>query len=138
MLLVYVCSRFSAPSFYHLWSRSPCIPQQPQSVFEGGSPFKRLGHVQLVPFPMGIAAEVRIKPLPNARTQALHLAQGHRGLYFDAMKICQTHLIKFYMYMPLIRSRLVCCSKFGAINIFLGTFNHFHMLVNLLFMRLQV
>ena len=31
----YVCGRFSTPSFYNFWSRSPRIPQQPQSVFEG-------------------------------------------------------------------------------------------------------
>ena len=31
----YVCGRFSIPSFYHFWSRSPRIPQQAQSVFEG-------------------------------------------------------------------------------------------------------
>ena len=31
----YVCSRFSTPSLYCFWSRSPRIPQQPQSVFEG-------------------------------------------------------------------------------------------------------
>ena len=29
------CGRFSTPSFYHLWSRSARIPQQPQSIFVG-------------------------------------------------------------------------------------------------------
>ena len=29
------CGRLSTPSFYHFWSRSPHIPQQPQSVFKG-------------------------------------------------------------------------------------------------------
>ena len=32
--LFYVCGRFSNPSLYHFWSRSPRILQQSQSVFE--------------------------------------------------------------------------------------------------------
>ena len=34
-LIFYVCGFFSALSFYHFWSKSPCILQQLKCIFEG-------------------------------------------------------------------------------------------------------